>query len=71
MKSRIRKKASVIIIEDHPMFRERLSQLISKADDLVVAGEADNIRDGFALIKRLKPSIAIVDISLKGSNGLE
>jgi len=71
MKSRTAKKESVVIVEDHPMFREHLAHLINKADDLTVAGEADNIRDGFALIKRIKPSIAIVDISLKGSNGLE
>lgn len=65
------KKATVIIVEDHPMFREQLAHLVNKADDLVVCGEADNIRDGFSLIKRMKPSVAIVDISLKGSNGLE
>lgn len=53
------------------MFRERLGHLISKATDLTVQGEADNIRDGFALIKRIRPHIAIVDISLKGSSGLE
>jgi len=53
------------------MFRERLGQLINKADDMIVAGEADNIRDALHLIQRLKPSVAIVDISLKGSNGLE
>jgi DNA-binding NarL/FixJ family response regulator len=70
-RSRIRKKASVVIVEDHPMFRDHLAHLIGKADDLTVSGEADNIREGFALIKRLKPNIAIVDISLKGSNGLE
>ena len=70
-KSRPHKKIRVVIVEDHPMFRERLGQLINKADDMVVAGEADNIRDGLHLIQRIKPSIAIVDISLKGSNGLE
>ena len=71
MKSRTVKKAGVVIVEDHPMFREHLAQMINKADDLTVSGEADNIRDGFALIKRIKPSVAIVDITLKGSNGLE
>src|SRR4051812_9400436 len=71
MKARSPKKATVVIVEDHPMFRERIGLLINKADDMVVRGEADNIRDGFALIKRLRPSIAIVDITLKGSNGLE
>ncbi len=53
------------------MFRERLGHLIGKTDDLMISGEADNIKDGFALIQRTQPSIAIVDISLKGSNGLE
>ena len=53
------------------MFREHLSNLIDKADDLQVVGEADNIKEGFAAIKRLKPDVAIVDLTLKGSSGLE
>jgi DNA-binding NarL/FixJ family response regulator len=53
------------------MFREQLAHLINKADDMKVCGEADNIRDGFALIKQAQPSIAIVDITLRGSSGLE
>ena len=53
------------------MFREQLAHLINKADDMMVLGEADNIHDGFALIKQTRPSIAIVDITLKGSSGLE
>ena len=71
MKSRASKRSSVVIVEDHPMFREHLANLIGKANDLVVVGEADNIKDGFALIKKIRPDIAVVDISLKGSNGLE
>ena len=61
----------MVIVEDHRMFREQLVRLIDKVDGMKVCGEADNIRDGFALIKQLKPSIAIVDITLKGSSGLE
>ena len=53
------------------MFREQLGHLIDKTDDMMVSGEADNIRDGLALIKQNPPSIAIVDITLKGSSGLE
>jgi DNA-binding NarL/FixJ family response regulator len=64
-------KTSVVIVEDHPMFREQLAHLISKEPDMVVCGEADNVRDGFALIKEKSPAIAIVDITLKGSSGLE
>jgi DNA-binding NarL/FixJ family response regulator len=65
------KKISVVIVEDHRMFREQLAHLINKADDMTVCGQADNIRDGFALIKRVRPSVAIVDITLEGSSGLE
>jgi DNA-binding NarL/FixJ family response regulator len=71
MKSRPRKEITVVIVEDHRMFREQLARLINKVDDMRVCGEADNIRDGFALIKQARPSIAIVDITLKGSSGLE
>jgi DNA-binding NarL/FixJ family response regulator len=71
MKSRPGKEISVVIVEDHRMFREQLAHLINKADDMRVCGQADNIRDGFALIKQARPSIAIVDITLKGSSGLE
>jgi DNA-binding NarL/FixJ family response regulator len=71
MKSRPSKPISVVIIEDHRMFREQLVHLINKADDMKVCGHADNIRDGLALIKRTQPDIAIVDITLRGSSGLE
>jgi DNA-binding NarL/FixJ family response regulator len=71
MKSRQTKPISVVIIEDHRMFREQLAHLIDKADDMKVCGQADNIRDGFALIKQTQPSIAIIDITLRGSSGLE
>ena len=53
------------------MFREHLAHLIDKAHDLGVVAEADNIKEGFALIRKIKPAVAIIDISLKGSNGLE
>jgi DNA-binding NarL/FixJ family response regulator len=71
MKSRLGKEISVVIVEDHRMFREQLTRLINKVDGMRVCGEADNIRDGLALIKQARPSIAIVDITLEGSSGLE
>src|SRR6266404_9636495 len=71
MKSHRPKQIGVVIVEDHRMFREQISRLIDKAGDMKVCGGADNIRDGFALIKQLRPAIAIVDITLKGSSGLE
>lgn len=64
-------KNRIVIVEDHRMFREQLVHLINKAPDLLIVGEADNIRDGFALIQETQPNIAIVDITLKGSSGIE
>ena len=71
MKARGSKQINVVIIEDHRMFREQLAHLINKADDMKVCGQADNIRDGLALITQTQPSIAIIDITLRGSSGLE
>ena len=53
------------------MFREQLASLINQAEDMKVCAETDNVGDGLELIAQVRPSIAIVDISLKGSSGLE
>jgi DNA-binding NarL/FixJ family response regulator len=67
----IKKKQRVVIVDDHPMFRERLSQLINLELDMQVCGEADNAQEGIRLIRGTSPNLAIVDITLKGSSGLE
>lgn len=61
----------VLLVEDHPMFREHLCQLIDRDLGMSVCGEADNIRDAMRLIQETCPDIAIVDITLRGSSGLE
>lgn len=61
----------VLLVEDHPMFREHLGQLIDRDLGMSICGEADNIRDAMRLIHETKPDIAIVDITLQGSSGLE
>jgi len=53
------------------MFREHLGTLIKRELGLTICGEADNIRDAMQLIQELKPDVAIVDITLRGSSGLE
>ena len=61
----------VILVEDHPMFREHLGQLINRDLGMEVCGEADNNVDAMQLIREIQPDIAIVDITLRGSSGLE
>lgn len=65
------RKTRVVIVEDHPLFRERLAVLINKELDMLVCGEADNIRQAMAIIQSTQPDAAVVDITLKGSSGLE
>jgi DNA-binding NarL/FixJ family response regulator len=65
------KQRKVLLVDDHPMFRERLAQLINKDLHLAVCGEADNIPDALRLIREKEPNIAIVDIALNDSNGLD
>lgn len=64
-------QARVVLVEDHPMFREHLALLINKDLGMQVCGEADNIQQAMEIIQATRPHIAIVDISLRGSSGLE
>lgn len=61
----------IFIVEDHPIFREGLAQLINGESDLEVCGATDNADQALREIERLKPDLALVDISLPGKNGLE
>jgi DNA-binding NarL/FixJ family response regulator len=64
-------KPSVLLVEDHAMFRERLAHLIREDFDMSICGETDNIREALEIARATRPSLALVDITLKGSNGLE
>ena len=61
----------IFIVEDHPVFREGLVQLVNGETDLEVCGATDNAKQAFRDIGRLNPELALVDISLPGKNGLE
>ena len=62
----------VLIVEDHPMFRERIAELVEKEPDLQVCGEADNIQSALTLLRASPaPHVVVLDISLRSGNGLE
>lgn len=64
-------KAKVLIVDDHPIVRQGLTQLLNGEADLVVCGEAETARRAMAAITELDPDLAIVDITLQGTNGIE
>jgi DNA-binding NarL/FixJ family response regulator len=61
----------ILIVDDHPMMRDGLRQLIANEADLEVVGEADDVNEALAEAAKLKPDIAIVDITLRSGNGLD
>lgn len=61
----------VFLVDDHPIMRQGLAQLINHETDLVVVGEANDSSAGLAGVVDHKPDLVVVDISLPGKNGLE
>lgn len=61
----------VLIVDDHPLLRQGIGMLIARQGDMVVCGEAEDAWTALKLADELKPDVAIVDISLKDSNGIE
>lgn len=64
-------KRPIFLVDDHPLVREWLTNLINQQPDLTVCGEAETAPQALAAIEALRPDIAIVDISLKDSSGIE
>lgn len=67
----MKKKKTIIIIDDHPLLREGLKAVIGRDKRYEVIGETGLGREGLKLIKRLKPDIVLIDISLPDMNGID
>ena len=64
-------KNKILLVDDHPLVREWLANLINEETDFEVCGQAANAREALDLIGKLSPRMAVVDISLEGGSGLE
>ena len=64
-------KSRVLLIDDHPILRQGLGQLINQETDLMVCGEAEDAAKAFDAVVSLNPDVAVIDISLKNGNGIE
>src|SRR5581483_11365085 len=64
-------KKRILIVDDHPMMRQGLAQLIGAELDLSVCGEAENAEQALSAVEGLKADLVLADISLPGKNGLE
>jgi DNA-binding NarL/FixJ family response regulator len=64
-------KHRILIVEDHPLFREGLTQMINRDPSLVVCGQSANAAAAVRAAAELKPDLVTVDISLEGGSGIE
>jgi DNA-binding NarL/FixJ family response regulator len=61
----------VLIVDDHPLLRKGVGQLIDQEKDLSVVGEAEDAQKAITAIEDTKPDIALIDITLNGASGIE
>src|SRR5580698_9633243 len=64
------KKATVLLVDDHPIVRQGLTQLINQEPDLAVCAQAEDASGAFHAIATHRPDVVILDISLNGPDGL-
>ena len=67
--ARVRRR--ILLIDDHPLVRRGLRELIDNEPDLVVCGEAGGYREGLEAVDACRPDLVIADISLGDGDGLE
>src|SRR5215831_5645811 len=65
------RKRCVFIVDDHPLVREGLTNLINGQNDLIVCGEAKDSAEAIEGIAKERPDVAVIDISLTNESGLE
>jgi len=68
---KLERKRRVFLVDDHPVLRQGLGRLINDQPDLEMCGEAESPLDALRLLAAAKPDVAIVDLTLKGGDGLE
>jgi len=66
-----KKRARVLIVDDHPAVREALAMRIGRQSDMEVCGEAADLSEALRLVADTQPDVAVVDISLKTGSGID
>ncbi|MBN1439568.1 MAG: response regulator transcription factor [Anaerolineales bacterium] len=61
----------IVLIDDHPLYREGVKKAITSFSDLTIVGEAGNGHDGLDLLRNTRPDVAILDVNLPDENGLQ
>jgi DNA-binding NarL/FixJ family response regulator len=65
------RRSKILIVDDHPITRHGLAQLLNHEADLAVCGEAEDAQKALGLVKSLEPDLVLSDITMAGKSGLE
>lgn len=65
------RRARVLLVDDHPLVRERLAEIINREQDLIICGDAEDRHQALQVVRTRQPDLVIVDITLKSSDGIE
>jgi DNA-binding NarL/FixJ family response regulator len=65
------RKHRILVVDDHPIVRRGLRELVADEPDLEVCGEADNVTQALKQVEATRPDIVIVDLTLKSGHGLD
>ena len=70
-KSNIEEIMNVVLVDDSPLVRERVANIISEIPGVIVIGEAGNSFEAIAVVRKTKPAVVILDIKMPGESGLQ
>jgi DNA-binding NarL/FixJ family response regulator len=66
-----RKKHRVLLVDDHPLVRRGLADLLDREPDLEVCGQACDVSEALAEVERTTPDLMVIDLTLKGGHGID
>lgn len=65
------RKIDVLVVDDHPFFRQGLRDVLEAQEDLNIVGEACDGEEALRLIRELKPKVVVMDVNIPGLNGIQ
>jgi DNA-binding NarL/FixJ family response regulator len=66
-----RPKLKIVVVDDHPVIREQLAEIINREPDLRVCAEATTRKEAVRVIRAMQPDLAVVDLTLPDAHGIE
>ena len=64
-------RIKILVVDDHPLMREGIGAIIQGAQDIVVAGEADNGNQALEMFRQCRPDVTLMDLQMPGMNGID